>query len=442
MRPSPRKRRFRLRRLSLRSLLLLLLLQLLCIAAWLISWPKPPVQLSFVVPQEEVQPWQLVISQFETAHPNIQVLLVPEDPNKPSDATSRADFTTDEREAIYTLDIQVGAAKYDLVYMDIIWTPQFQDYLVDLTPWIERDAVDLSGFLESEVTAGKMGNQQYRLPMRSDVGLLYYRTDLLDSDQPPTGLVNLAQSIDQIKATDAKNQGYLWQGSSYEGLIANFVEVMSSFKGAFWINPQTQAVGLMEPATLDAARTLQQLIPQGISPNAVTDYTEQSSLEAFKGEQAAFLRGWPYFSAGIKALNRGDEVAIAPPFSFSSLPAKGCRGGWGFGIPRNATHPEEAWEAIKYFTSEPAQKTFVEASGYLPSRTALFQDPDIVSQYPQMPQLFNYLQQGSVFRPSLREYDRASAILQTALSEILRGQKSVDEAMRIAQEKTEALLKS
>ncbi len=443
MRPNnPRKRRFRFRRLSLRSLLGLLLIQILCIAAWLLTWPQADVQLSFVVPKEEVQPWQSVISGFEAEYPGIQILLVPENPNKPAGSSNRADFTTDEREAIYTLDIQVGAAKYDLVYMDVIWTAQFQDYLEDLNPFIEQDAVDLSGFLESELAAGKIDQHQYRLPMRSDIGLLYYRQDQWNSDSLPETVNDLARGIEEIKATSPNQQGYLWQGKAYEGLVANFMEVMSSFEGAFWIDPETRVVGLTQPATKEAAKVLRQLIAQKISPEAVAAYTEKSSLEVFQEGQTTFLRGWPYVSAGLRAMDWGDDVAIAPPLSFGSGPAKGCRGGWGFGIPRNASHPKEAWEAIKYFTSEPAQKTFVEASGYLPSRTALFQDPDIVSQYPQMPQLFNYLQQGSVFRPSLREYDAASTILQTALSEILRGQTSVEKAMATAQEETERLLKS
>lgn len=421
----------------------LFFIQVLCIIAWLLFWPSAPVQLSFIVLQEEVKSWETVIAAFEAEHPEIHIVLEPvgskELINRSIARTSRANLTTNDLAEFYRVDTQLIAAKYDLFYMDIIWTAQFQDNLVDLNPLIQRDAVDISGFLESELQAGEINQHQYRLPMRSDIGLLYYRKDLLDLAEPPSGLDALEQTTQKLKANAQNSQGYLWQGNAYEGLVANFMEVMSSFEGAFWIDRNAQAVGLTQPETLAAAKVLRQLIQREISPEAVANYTEQSSLSAFQTGQAAFLRGWPEFRESLQGLDWGNDVAIAPPFSFSTRPAKGCRGGWGFGIPSNATHPEEAWEAIKYFTSEAAQRTFAKA-GYLPSRTALFKDPAIISQYPQVPQLFDYLQQASVFRPNLREYNTASDILANALHEILRGQTPVEQAMATAQEETERLL--
>jgi len=400
------------------------------------------VQLSFIVPQEEVKYWRTLISDFEAQHPHIRIVLAPENPNRPVQTHSQTDFTTDEREAIYALDIRVGSAKYDLVYMDIIWAAQFQDYLVDLEPLIERDEIDLTGFMPGELEAGKFNGQQYRLPMRSDIGLLYYRKDQWKPDSQPSGLAELAERIEQVKAASPNNQGYLWQGGPYEGLVANFIEAMSSFDGAFWIEPQSHAVGLTQPATLAAATALQQLVQQGISPEAVTDFTEQSSLAAFQTGQSAVLRGWPYFATELQPMDWNRELGIAPPFAFSSQPSKGCRGGWGFGIPRNAAHKAEAWEAVKFFTSEASQKTFTEASGYLPSRTVLFNHPAIAQKYPHIPELLTYMETASAFRPALREYDDASKILQTALSQILREQGSVEQIMARAQQETERLLRS
>ncbi|WP_152532153.1 extracellular solute-binding protein [Leptolyngbya sp. Heron Island J] len=414
----------------LKLLMLALAVQVLCLLLWGLTWPQSaPINLSFVVPQDEVQPWETVITGFEKAHPNIRINLVT-DPE--------TGYTTDQREAIYTADFQADVAQYDLVYMDIVWPLQFADRLHDLTPYIEQDELDLSGFLATEVAAGEADGRLYRLPMRADVGVLYYRQDLLKQARMtlPNTLTELSQMVNVLRPS----VGYLWQGSRYEGLVANFVEVMRGM-GATWIEPTTGAVGLDTATTIKAATLLKQLIQQSISPDEVITYTEKDGLQRFMEGQTLFLRGWPYFWEEIQRSELADKVAIALPFSFNNTPGIGCRGGWGFGIAQNAAHPDTAWEAIKYFTSEAAQKQFVLASGFLPSRSSLFQDPDIVAKYPQMPLLLNYLENSSTFRPFIKEYGAASEILQTALGDVLSGQRTAETAMQWAQTETEKLLR-
>ncbi|MBT9315078.1 ABC transporter substrate-binding protein [Leptothoe spongobia] len=415
----------------LKFLMLLLAAQIIGLLLWGLTWPQsPPVELSFVVPQDEVQPWQTVIAKFEKSHPDIQIQLVT-DPD--------LDYTTDQRKAIYTADFQFPRAQYDLVYMDIMWPLQFTESLQDLTPYVEEDNMSLSGFLASELSAGELDGTLYRIPMRADVGLLYYRQDLLQQRgvSLPKTLPELTQAVRLLQPSI----GYLWQGSRYEGLVANFVEVLAGF-GASWIDPETGKVELDTPMAIEAATLLQDLIQKGISPDEVRTYIEQDSLQRFLEGQTIFLRGWPYFWNQIQNSDLNGKVEIELPFAFTNDPGIGCRGGWGFGIPQNSAHPEEAWEAIKYLTSETAQREFVLASGFLPSRTILFQDPDIVKKYPHMPQMLEYLESSSVFRPVIKDYEAASKILQSALSDILRGQQSVKAAMKQAQTETEDLLQS
>ncbi|MEM7064723.1 MAG: ABC transporter substrate-binding protein [Cyanobacteria bacterium P01_B01_bin.77] len=404
------------------------MVQVVCLLLWGLTWPKT---LSFVVPREEVEPWKILVADFEKSHPNIYINLVTE----PDDTT---DYTTDERKAIYTADFQNRVAQYDLVYMDIVWPLQFADNLQDLMPYIKRDEIDLSAFLPSEVDAGQLDGQLYRLPMRSDVAVLYYRQDLLKQAglSPPRTLTELSQVVAALSPA----AGYLWQGRRYEGLVANFVEVMAGM-GATWIDPVTGKVGLDTPSAIAAAETLHGLIEQGISPDEVITYIEEDTLDRFIQGQAVFLRGWPYFWVELESKLKG-KVEIAPLFSFSADPDSGvgCRGGWGFGIPKNSAHPKAAWEAIKYFTSEIGQERFVRDSGFLPSRSKLFQDSEIMKKYPHMLQLSDYLESSSTFRPFIKEYGIASEILQTALGEILSGQQSAEIAMAWAQKETENLL--
>ena len=434
---------FKSRRLSLRNLLMVLLALQLVLLLWRVA--RAPVKLLMVVPANEITAWQSVIEPFEAEHLKIRIGLVDleaigtnQSPSQ-SQTTNPPISTPDDRLAVYKADLGNDAATYDLVLMDVTWTAPFADDLVDLGRLAKRDNLELSDFLSSEIELGKYEQKLYRMPMYADVGLLFYRQDLVDETALPSTVDDLTEAINKIEK-NSKNAGYyLWQGESYEGLVVNFLEVLSSFKGGYWI--KDGKVGLGEIAAKQAAGMMRDLIKQKASPPTVTSYTEQDSLQAFEAGEGAFLRGWPGFLQSLEA--HSDQVAIAPPFSFGSIPAVGCRGGWGFGIPENSRHKAEAWRAIKYLTSESAQKRFVLASKLLPTREALFADPEIVEEFPLISKLLVYLEDSNTFRPTVPQYQAASEILQAALSRILASDSiSIEETMNRAQTETEALLRS
>ncbi len=441
---------FKSRRLSLRNLLIALLTLQLVLLLWRVG--RAPVRLLMVVPPNEIAAWQSVVEPFEAEHLKIRIGLVdseatganqsptqsPTQSQTAQSQTASPPITTpDDRLAVYKTDLRNEAATYDLVLMDVTWTAPFADDLVDLSRLSKRDNVELSRFLPSEIELGTYEQRLYRMPMYADVGVLFYRQDLIDKAALPSTLDDLTSVVTKIE-TNSKNKvdaSYLWQGESYEGLVVSFLEVLSSF-GGYWI--EDGKVGLDEPAAVRAASLMRELIRREVSPPTVTSYTEQDSLQAFAEGQGAFLRGWPGF---LQSLEQNGRIAIAPPFSFGSAPAMGCRGGWGFGIPKNSRHKAEAWKAIKYLTSESAQKRFVLASKLLPTRRSLFEDPEIVEEFPLISELLGYLESSDTFRPTISQYQAASEILQGALSRILANESiPVGAAMKTAQTDTEQLL--
>lgn len=74
----------------------------------------------------------------------------------------------------------MGDSPYDLVYLDIVWVQKFAaaNWLQPLNNFISED--ELKQFLKGDVEGGKYQDSLYRIPFRSDGGMLYYRTDLLE----------------------------------------------------------------------------------------------------------------------------------------------------------------------------------------------------------------------------------------------------------------------
>ncbi|GEM_PF-78045 len=392
---------------------------------------EQPVTLNMLMTAPDAQPWKTgIIKDFEAKNPGIRINIV-EGPN-----------STNLLEDLYTSAFILGDSPYDLVNMDVVWTPKFAaaGWLLDLTDKISSD--ELTAFSEKDVEGRRYQEKLYGIPMRSDVGMLYYRKDLLEkagfaAPQTFSDLMKISQTLQ--KGNKAK-WGYIWQGKQYEGLVAMFAEVLQGH-GGFWVNPENLEVGLDRPATIEAIKFLKQTIADKVSPSGVTTYQEEETRRLFQSGQAVFLRNWPYVwpLANTDDSPLKGKIAIKPMLATPNNTGGACLGGWALGISKSSKHPEEAWKAIKYFTSEAAQRKFILEAGFVPSRRSLFTDPEIVKKYPHYPTLLKVVEQ-AVLRPPIPQYAQASDILQRYLSAALTNRMSPEAAMNAAANETRQLL--
>jgi len=398
------------------------------------------VTLSFVVPVREAKYWLPLIDQFNHNNKNIKIELGNYSKNSPKDPNF-----SDDVKKIYSSDFQSESPSYDLIYMDIIWVPEFaeKEWVMDLTQEFSRE--DLNGFLPSEVNYGRYDGKLYRIPFRADVGVLFYREDWLKElheDPPETfkDLLAISQKIIQQKGIP---YGYLWQSKPTEGLAAMFVEVLYGH-GGFWINEQKE-VGLNRLEATQAVEFLRDTIKKGISPRDFKTYDEQYTRSRFRDNQAVFMRNWPDVWLEVNGLEPSfpSNIAITPVVSAEGKGIVTGRGGWGFGIAKNTGHKKEALQAIKFLTSAASQHKFTLAYPSVPSLKRLFYEPKIVAKYSHYPQLLYIIENSSdeYVRPRIPQYARASCILQKYLSEALNVDKNgYKEAMNAATKETQDLL--
>lgn len=391
---------------------------------------QQPVQVSILMQALERAQWEPIVERFEAENPDIDLEIV-EGPN-----------ATNLVEDLYTSAFLLGDSIYDLVYMDIVWTPKFA-----AAGWLEPldDRVsdeDLSAFLEGDIEGGRYNGELYRMPFRSDAGMLYYRKDLLEENgfDPPETTQELIEISQTLQEQGDVEWGYVWQGRQYEGLAAVFVEVLEGH-GGFWVNPETEEVGLDEPEAIAAVEFLTGTIDKGISPTGVTTYQEEEARRFFQNGRTVFMRNWPY----VWPLANEDDsavqgkIAIKPMVHEAGFSAGACQGGWGLALVKDSPHKEEAWRVIEFMTSESVQKQFILDTAYVPSRRSLFNDPEIVAKYSHYPDLLE-VQEQSVLRPPIAQYAQASDILQRNLSSALTGRLSPQEAMEQAADETRRLL--
>lgn len=389
---------------------------------------QQPVSIDVLVWAVESEQMEDIVADFNEENPDININII-EGPNE-----------TDQVEDLYTSSFLLGDSPYDLVYMDIVWTPKFAaaGWLKDLSPYISEEELD--NFLEGDVNGGMYNGNLYRMPFRTDAGMLYYRSDFLEEAgyEPPETFAELMEISQDLQEEGKAPWGYTWQGKQYEGLSAMFVEVLAGFD-AFWIDPETLEVGLDEPNAIEAVQFLKNTIEEGVSPPGVTTYEEEDTRRLFQNGETAFLRNWPY----VYGLASDSEIAgqfdIKPMVSTPKGRSGACQGGWGFGIAESTNHPEEAWKVIEYFTKPEIQKRYALENGQTPTRRDLFDDPDLVAEYEYLPELLNVLE-NAVLRPPIAQYSQVSDILQRYLSAAISGTMTPERAMNKAARETRTLL--
>ena len=152
-------------------------------------------------------------------------------------------------------------------------------------------------------------------------------------------------------------------------------------------NPSNGVVGLNQPAGIEAAAWLRQLITKGISPQAVTNFAEQEALQSFKVGDAAFMRNWPYAWAELQKSDSRVRARLVYHHGGQGLLSTATLGSWGLALLKGSAHRDAAANAIRFLTSEKAQKQLFLENGYTPTIEALFNDPELVSINPTLPEL-------------------------------------------------------
>jgi len=379
-----------------------------------------------MLPASERPFWQPIVARFERSHAGARVELI-EGPE-----------STDLREDLYTASLLARDPTFDLIYMDVTWTAKFAAAgwlrpLDDVFPAEEGAAL-----LPAALEAGRYGGRLYRIPVRTDVGVLYYRRDLLAAAglEPPQTLDQLVAVAKRLEAPPER-WGFVWQGKQYEGLVCNYLELLHGC-GGFWVDPTTREIGLDRP---EAERALTFMVrcmgPDGISPPGVTTYQEEEGRHLFQDGRAVFLRNWPYVwplaqAAGSRV--RGN-IDVSPMVHEPGHPAGVALGGWGLGLSAYSRHPGLALDLVRIVTSLEGQRLLCGPTGFAPARVEAYRDPELLAANPFLARIES-LHEHAVTRPRIARYDVASDILQRHLSAALTGSESVSAALAAAAQET------
>ena len=412
----------------LRRRLVLLVVALLTTASLAWSVNSRAEQVNILMPAPFADATAALVREFNRAHQgriHLQVSSGPRDTETMSDL------------AISSL--LLGDPPYDALLIDVTWLPKYA-----AAQWLEPlggffDADDEQTLIRGAREGNRYADQLYRWPFNADVGLLYWRTDLMDAaPETPDELIAISQQLIENGAT---KEGFVWQGRQYEGLSCDALEIIRGFGGR-WLD-EAGDPALDTSAAQRAVAWMERLISSGVSPRAVTNYSEPETLQAFKAGDAALMRNWPYAWAELQKADSAvqGKIGITTMVAEPGVTPVATLGSWGLSVLRGTRHREATVEAIRYLTSEEAQKTRFLDQGYTPTIETLYSDPDLLAVAPHLPQLAAALELATP-RPPTPLYAQISDVLQRQLSGVLTGDQTVTDALERIQDTTSTILQS
>ena len=151
---------------------------------------------------------QTLVDAFNQQNPTINVMYR----EMPAD-------TADYLDRLRTM-FRRGGTHIDVIGGDVIWPAKFasKGWIADLSnrfPQVERDK-----FLDAPIEANIYQGKIWGVPWFTEVGLLYYRKDLLAQSHfpdPPETWDELKRIALKVKQDHGLQHGYVFQGADYEG---------------------------------------------------------------------------------------------------------------------------------------------------------------------------------------------------------------------------------
>jgi multiple sugar transport system substrate-binding protein len=364
------------------------------------------------------------LARFMQRHPGVRVV------------QQQAPDAADLRHQLYVQWLNARAEDPDILQLDLIWTPEFAaaGWLLALDRFRPR----LDDFLPAAIAANRHGARLYALPWFVDVGMLYYRSDVLAA--PPRSQSELVAQAERAQGAGFAH-GLVWQGARYEGLVTVFSEYLAAFGGE--ILDRQGRVALDSRPARDALEAMRAAVhEQGIVPRAALGWQEEQSRFAFQNGRALFMRNWPYAFPLLQA----HDSAVKGRFGVAPLPAApggrpaAALGGSQLAINAHSDQPEAAYAVVEFLLQPAQMLERARIAGQFPPRPSLYSEPALARALPIDPRAVLAIIGSAVARPATPVYAELSDILQIHLHRCLSGQQSSERSIRAASREISALL--
>ncbi|MHA6617906.1 ABC transporter substrate-binding protein [Pseudonocardia sp. DLS-67] len=340
---------------------------------------------------------QQLVNQWNQVHPDNQARIV--------ELPALADAQRSEMLA----RAQAARGEVDVFNLDVTWTAEFAEngYIRRL----DESRLSTSGFLDGPLATCRYGGRLRALPFNTDVGLLYYRSDLVE--EPPRTWDELEEQVEAARTrTGNAVDGYAGQFADYEGLTVNALEAVRGAGGSIVDDAGDVVVRDQQAAITEGLERLRVIAPTG-----VPELDEDASIQLFQSGRALFMRNWP---RAYRSLTQDLEGSAPVRFGVAPLPGgTGVLGGQNLAVSAHSERPRAAQALIEFLTGDRSQQILFERGGLPATRSVVYSDQAVRDRYPYVEILEEALGTAKL-RPTQPHYARFSEVFRAAVTGYLR----------------------
>lgn len=343
-------------------------------------------------------------------------------------------FSTNERKQLLTKSLRSKSDRIDVFAVDLIWVPRFARWAEPLNSYFNIN--ERAQPIEAAMQTCYYNDQLIAIPFYIDVGLMYYRKDIL-SGLPNAGplATQLRQSItwEELIALHEANPDifpfYTYAAKNFEGLVCSFLEGLLVKQPDIFTR---DTLNLNTPAARETLQLLVDLVHKyRMTPLIVTQFDETQNYFYSLEHDALFIRGWPglirhYQNSPYREKLNHLRLAALP--HWRGYPPVSVYGGWNLMIAKFSTKKRAAVTFIKFLMRPENQKLLFELGGYIPVSNAVYQDSVFFRQNPELRYYRKLLARG-IYRPLLVNYTKISDVLSYYLRAAIRQEMSVETAL-------------
>ncbi|MUG64817.1 extracellular solute-binding protein [Paenibacillus campinasensis] len=315
--------------------------------------------------------------------------------------------------------------------------------------FMDAEQYDISALEPNIKSYYTFDNKLHSMPFNSSNPILYYNKDAfkaagLDPENPPQTYEEVAEAAKALTTGDQTGASFAIYGWFMEQFFSNQgAELLNNGNGR---NDLATASQLNSPAGVKTLEWWKQMLDDKVLLNLgrKTDDTKK----AFAAGQIAMMLD---STASLRGIVNAAEGKFEVGTGFLPRPSDGGKGGviiGGASLWLMNNKPEEeqkaAWEFMKFLADPTTQAYWHVNTGYFPVTTKAYDEPIVkenLAKYPQFQTAVDQLHQteenlatqGAV----MGVFPEARQLTETAIEEVLNGQKTPQEALdKAAQEIT------
>jgi ABC-type glycerol-3-phosphate transport system substrate-binding protein len=171
-------------------------------------------------------------------------------------------------------------------------------------------------------------------------------------------------------------------------------------------------------------------------PVGAASFSFDEAFNVMAQGQAYSYITYNFFRASVDDPSKSQvvgKVEIAPVPGTEPGKSGSLNGAWGWAIPKSSPNPDAAWEFLKWVESHDIAKKRALAGGS-PTRTDVFDDPEVLAKYPHFAALKQLLLESHNF-PTFTYTPEFVEVLGRELSLAVGREKTPQEALaQVAQE--------